>query len=542
MTSSNTILPGLLLLAVLWTVGCGKKNEQMPDRGDTFGVTPAVPQPMVPQDTLPQDAVVLQDVAEAVQDSDTQRGQSAEPETVKMRFEPVRNPGPPVVLAEKERERTGFQPGDVFSLDAAIAMGKLLCKEWPQLPPLDERVLRSQGIRVIKGKHLALCTDLPPSPEINRLPEIFDRAVLEYCRFFGVDPKHCNTWRIRGCLIDDLEKFRTTDLLGKFPTHLPGFSVDDRLWVLEQKSDYFRRHLLLHEGVHGFMNYMFGTCGPVWYMESTAEYLATHCWENGRLELGVMPENSGAVPGWGRIELVKRDIRAGNLKTVDRVMRYSGRQLETPTDYAWVWAFGFLLDRHPQYRDIYRDMARWLTFRDFTNRFFLQLDDACHWGELQINWLCLINELEYRYDVPYMAMQPQPGETLVSSAVFEVDVARGWQSSGVMLEAGHAYRITATGQYRLDDNPKAWHAEPNGVTFRYHNGQPLGLLLGAVVPDGLFATDDELTPNDVPFLATILIGTGIELTPGQSGTLYLRVNDSPAELSDNKGTCRVEIE
>ena len=31
------------------------------------------------------------------------------------------------------------------------------------------------------------------------------------------------------------------------------------------------------------------------------------------------------------------------------------------------------------------------------------------------------------------------------------------------------------------------------------------------------------------------------LTPEQSGTLYLRINDSAAELSDNAGTLAVEI-
>ena len=537
MTSSRNLLFGLLLLGAICFPGCLKKSEQTlpPPRQFADEVQdhplPGIEEPSHSFETedLPQepDAVPIPSPA------------------VKTRFEPIRNPGRPIVLAEQERTRNIFQPGDDFTLDAAIAMGELLRKEWPQLPPPDERALRSHGIRVIKGKHLTLCTDLPPSPEINRLPAIFDLAVQEYCRFFGVDPKFCTTWHIRGCLIDDLEKFRAADLLGQYPTHLPGFSVDNRLWVLEQKSDYFRRHLLLHEGVHGFMNFMFGTCGPVWYMESTAEYLATHRWQNGRLELGVMPENTDAAPGWGRIELVKSDITAGNLKTVDRVMRYSGRQLESPTDYAWVWAFGCLLDRHPQYRDLYRDMARWLTFPDFSNRFYLHLDEADHWGKLQIDWLCLLNELEYGYDVPRMAIESresQTGKPLTSSVTYEVDVTRGWQSSGVLLEAGQPYRITASGRYQLEDTPKLWYAEPNGVTLRYHKGQPLGLLLGAVVPDGLFATDAEISPHNVPFLSPIPIGPKLELMPEQSGTLYLRVNDSPAELGDNNGECQVVIE
>jgi hypothetical protein len=321
MPTSNPILLGLLLLGAVCLFGSEKKAEQtLPTlRGlDSASEIPYY-----------QPEFHLSKIKESPEEPDSA---TMSPTAVKVRFEPIRNPGSTIVLAERERARTGFQPGDDFTLDAAIQMGELLRKEWPKLPPLDERKLRSYAIRIIRGKHLTLCTDLPLSPEINRLPEIFDRAVLEYCHFFGVDPKYCNAWHIRGCLIDDLEKFRAADLLGKFPTQLPGYSVDDLLWVREQNSDYFRRHLLLHEGVHGFMNFMFGTCGPEWYMESTAEYLATHRWENGRLELGVMPENSGVMPEWRRIELVKSDIKEGNLKTVDRLMRLPVRQTEPPID------------------------------------------------------------------------------------------------------------------------------------------------------------------------------------------------------------------
>ncbi len=533
MTTLKKTIPGLLCLALfcLCVCGCEKKAERtLPHRQDATDDIQHSPEKSEPQAALPptvDDTPSVEAVVIPLQ------------QHVKMRFEPLRRPSPLVKLAEQERTNAGFRPDDDFTIEDAIRTGERLRKEWPQLPPLDERALRSQNIRVIKGKHLTLCTDLPPSPEIDRLPEIFDLAVTEYCRFFGVDPKYCDAWHMRGCLLGDVEKFRTAGLLGPFPTHLPGFSVDDRLWVLEQKSDYFRRHLLLHEGVHGFMNYVFGTCGPVWYMESAAEYLGTHRWENGRLELGVMPENADAAPGWQRIELVRRDIKAGHLKTVDRVMGFSGLQLETPTDYAWVWAFGFLLDRHPQYRDIYRDMARWLTFTDFSNRFYLRLAD--HWGELQVDWLCLLDELCYGYDMPRMVMERRPCEPLKASAEIEVDASRGWQSSGVTLEAGQTCHITASGRYRLGDSPKVWYAEPNGVTLRYHLGQPVGLLLGAVVPEKLFETDEDMTPDMVPFLTPLTIGPDFELTPEHAGTLYLRVNDSPAELRDNQGQCHVDI-
>ena len=37
------------------------------------------------------------------------------------------------------------------------------------------------------------------------------------------------------------------------------------------------------------------------------------------------------------------------------------------------------------------------------------------------------------------------------------------------------------------------------------------------------------------------VGLETTLTPGHSGTLYLRINDSAAELADNAGELTVEI-
>ena len=63
---------------------------------------------------------------------------------------------------------------------------------------------------------------------------------------------------------------------------------------------------------------------------------------------------------------------------------------------------------------------------------------------------------------------------------------RGWQSSGVWLEAGKSYHVTASGRYQIaaeksNDGEKAWPCEPGGVTIEYHDGRPLGMLLGAMV-------------------------------------------------------------
>ena len=57
---------------------------------------------------------------------------------------------------------------------------------------------------------------------------------------------------------------------------LHGLSTGSDLWLYDQPSAYYRRHLLLHEGTHAFMGKFLGGCGPGWYMEGTAELFGTH--------------------------------------------------------------------------------------------------------------------------------------------------------------------------------------------------------------------------------------------------------------------------
>ena len=61
------------------------------------------------------------------------------------------------------------------------------------------------------------------------------------------------------------------------------------------------------------------------------------------------------------------------------------------------------------------------------------------------------------------------------------------------------------------------------------------MLLGAVRPD----QPDVKAPS--PFLQPLLVGLETALTPEQSGTLYLRINDSASELDDNRGELKVEM-
>ena len=78
---------------------------------------------------------------------------------------------------------------------------------------------------------------------------MFDQAFSQWCEYFEIDPAKAADWRLTGFLIKDRQRFRR---LGLLPRDLPpfqhAFCRNTDFWVYEQPSDYYSRHLALHEG------------------------------------------------------------------------------------------------------------------------------------------------------------------------------------------------------------------------------------------------------------------------------------------------------
>jgi len=192
------------------------------------------------------------------------------------------------------------------------------------------------------------------------------------------------------------------------------------------------------------------------------------------------------------------------------------------------------LDRDPRYQKRFRQLPGLVRSADFRKRF----EDLFRpdWPELAEQWQVFVSDLEYGCDVARTAVDFTPGKPLPESgARVTVAADRGWQNSGLRLEGGHAYRLTASGRYQVAALPQPWPCEPGGVSIRYYKGRPLGILLAAVRPD------EGQRKAASALLSPTVIGLGATLTPQESGTLYLRINDSSAELADNAGSLRVEI-
>jgi hypothetical protein len=415
---------------------------------------------------------------------------------------------------------------------------------------VDDARAAAAGIRKVQGKRLTLYTDLS-GRDIDELPAVFEQAFPLWCAYFGVKQSDHSGWHMTGFLMKDKARFAQAGLLpGDLPPFLHGYSRGRLLWLYEQPSEYYRRHLLLHEGTHGFMLTILGSAGPPWYMEGLAELMGTHCWREGRLTLGIMPRDREEVPEWGRIRIIQNAVaerRALRLKTVIEFPPSAHRETEP---YAWCWAAATLLDRHPRYQQRFRQLCRYVRDRDFNQRFYKLFESD--WQPLCEEWQLMVANMEYGYDVVRSAVEFTPGKPLERAAAATIAADRGWQNSGLRLEGGRKYRLTASGRYqvakssprplagegqgvRAAEASKIWWCEPGGVTIRYYQGRPLGILLAAVRPD------QPAAGSTSALLKPTVIGLGTTLSPSESGTLFLKINDSAGELDDNAGELKVEV-
>lgn len=389
-------------------------------------------------------------------------------------------------------------------------------------------------MRQVDGKFLTLFTDLPADEDVDALPEVFDQAVAQWQAYFNV-PEQEFRWRMFAYLMQDKTRFWKCGLFDDdLPDFPSGYTRGREFWMLEQPNAYYQRHLLLHEGTHGFMFAFVSDTAPPWYNEGMAEYFGTHRWADGRLTTGYFPADRDEVPLWGRIKLVKDAYAARKGLTLLNVMAMGGRAHLINESYGWSWGAGAFLDGHPRYRDRFRQLPKFARADNFNQKF--QELYPQDWDDLLEEWQVFIGNIDYGYDFERMAIDFRTGEPLAATgAKVTVSADRGWQSSGVRLEKNKRYLLAASGRYQIVAEPEIWWCEPGGASIHYFRGSPLGILQAAVRPDRV----------DPTALSALLqfenIGLSNDLLPTYDGTLYLRINDSPARLSDNAGSAEVSI-
>jgi len=404
--------------------------------------------------------------------------------------------------------------------------------------------LGEAGIRRIASRRLVLFTD-SIDEAVDEIPEAADDLFDDLVRYFGKLPpaRDGSEFQVTGYLMTDRVRFADLGLIPRdLPPFLNGRHRGQEFWANEQQADYYRAHLALHEFTHCFMTCLPDSYGPPWYMEGMAEVFATHrpslqADSLGGYEFAVMPQSRNGFEDWGRIRLIDEAVAAERFHTIDEVRQLPDESFLQNEPYAWSWALCYFLSQHPGYRTRFQSLGpanQRSRLEEKFNRLFI--DDA---EAVNDEWRLFVQNLCYGYDLQRAAIDFRQGDTLASGSTSAVEIApdRGWQSSGVLLEAGQTYRVTAEGRFVLENEPRPWISEPQGISFDYANGRPLGRLIGTIRLPTAHGFGAGGFGSEI-----IDLGRESEFTAAKTGTLYLRLNDYWDSLANNSGEARVRLE
>ena len=107
--------------------------------------------------------------------------------------------------------------------------------------------------------------------------------------------------------------------------------------------------------------------------------------------------------------------------------------------------------------------------------------------------------------------------------MLDLDMSKGWVSTGMVVEKGKKLRLESAGSYKLIVNdslgPAGYQSDSDEVFF---DGAPMGALIGMVIPPGTVASHTK-GKGPQPFI----VGDKKELGPPVSGLLVLLVNAPP---------------
>lgn len=460
-------------------------------------------------------------------------------------------------VIKTERPRVDVKPPVVKPPPVVQLPQKVYRADDDRAMPNVQRLARL-GIRQYRSRRLILYTDIDPKIAAG-LPGLIDRAYDAWVGYFGkLPPNRKGTpFQMTGYIMRDKALFQRAGLI---PRNLRPFDAGRhrgfQFWMNDQKWDYYRRHLMIHEATHCFMYAVRDVQFPTWYMEGMAELFGGH-WTDakGVTHFRVMPSDVKSFAGFARIQFVQLEMKAGRAKTIADVMAIRPEQYLKTESYAWVWAVCKFLDSHPRYRKRFFAMCRVWSSVQFRREFRKLLNDDS--ARLAFDWNVFLHGLEYGYDLDRSAPVLRKAVLLTGTLSHRLTLRadRGWQSSGVRVEKGKRYRIAATGKFVLAKQPIAWQSEAQGVSIDYFNGQPLGKLLAMIGPavspvsvspqisqKGI--SQKKVSKKRVPKvkrLTVFAVGRGLEFQATETGTVYLRVNDFWSRLSDNSGTLDVVI-
>jgi len=417
---------------------------------------------------------------------------------------------------------------------AALSISAASTGQAQNIEPLDH------GLKQLTQGPLTLITDLPIDDELKQWPAVLEQAIVHWNQVWPAPEGRGEDLHLTAFLIGDRTRFQTPGMLQGVPDFEDGYQQSNRIFLVEQPSVYYRRHLFLHEATHWIMYRRLGGAGAPWFMEGMADMYGTHLWSDGKLTLGVIPREPKQVPHWGRFKRLNEMIENGRAPSLDQILNYGNEAQDRMDRYVWSWAACVFFNNHPEYRDEMTLAAQApLDYSlSLSERLRASLDDR--WERVVADWNGFLSDFDFGFD-PARSM-PQvdsiPTRALDDTNLpleLEIDASRGWQSSGVQVASGQEFLVEAEGSFVVAQfsDDKAWRAEAQGITLRYFRHQPLGRLVAAIAP-----IDNDPSTR---VWETQSIGRGATVRATRDGVLMFKINEPAGDLLDNQGMLRVQV-
>ena len=429
-------------------------------------------------------------------------------------------------------------------------------------------------------------TDQPIDKEIQSWPKVLDQALVQWCQKWNISIADAKQWPLTIHWMGDRKLFEQAGLLDGTPPFDDGFQLADKIFFVEQPSEYYRRHLLLHEATHWVMYRAFGGGGSPWFMEGMAETEATHRLSNGILQLAVIPSDPTEVPHWGRFKRLRSAVDASEVPSLKQILHYGNERENRMDRYVWSWAACVFFRNHPKYSDAFRQAAS--DPLDYSLKLSNKLESILkeQWHFVEADWWLFAQDFDFGFDPSKYLVST---ESLLSLAYpanrLEVQTNLNWQtnlngqnnvngqnnlneqSSAGGVKKGIPVSIEASGDFIVASplaqqsaqqlaqqsaqqpatqfpNDQAWHSSANGITIRYHRHFPLGKLLGCFIPKPSAnspASTQSQPASTVPTPAIFPVGKKTLFTPPSDGWLLFKINEPTKDLFDNSGTLEISV-
>ncbi len=395
------------------------------------------------------------------------------------------------------------------------------------------------GFKRLERGRLTLITDLPIDDELRSWPEVLDQAIAAWTLQWRLDASKSQAWHLTAYLIGDRKRFIESGLAPQVPSFEDGYQLQDTIFLVDQPSVYYRRHLFLHEATHWAMYRGFGGAGSPWFMEGMADLYGTHRWSDRSLTLGILPRSPAEAPQWGRFKRLQEMLSRDDRPSLRQIVSYTNDAGSRMDRYVWSWAACVFFSNHPRYRDAFFQAAE--PPLDYSmavsQKLLASLDDRWPW--VVAEWNGFLADFDFGYEpgrsLPLLEDTDWKYLDAKEPIACEVVASRGWQATGIRLRAGESLKLSADGacQVGVGANGKPWNSQPQGITIRYIRHQPLGRLAATIIP----ITTDEVTKPWQP----ISVGRDAKLNSETEGLLLLKINETAGDLWDNQGSLRVVL-